>query len=205
MLAWFNLFFPHLGYLAIGIAMLAEGLTLPCPALLILLAAGAASVAGAMDFWLMVIVAAGSYTLGSLIPYYIGYNLPRLQGLPWVGRFIESSLQALAQVNSLFNRHGEKIVALFRPFWIGNLVSYFAGLNRMPYYKFLAYTFFGIAAWSTTVIYLGRLFSSNLPKAAALIKHYSGIAFVLVVVIIALGWWLTKIRQARRSLTDTQE
>lgn len=205
MLAWFNQYFPQLGYLAIGLSMLAEGLTLPCPALIVLLMAGAACAAGKLSFGLAVVIAAGSYTLGSLIPYYIGYNLPRLQNLPWVGHFIETSLRALDQTNSLFRRHGEKIVALIRPFWIGNLVSYFAGLNRMPYHKFLAYTFLGISAWSVSVIFVGQVFSSNLPKAAALIKHYSGIVFVVLIIIGLAGWRLNKLWHARQGLPAARD
>ncbi|NLW17747.1 MAG: DedA family protein, partial [Firmicutes bacterium] len=193
------------GYLAIGVAMLAEGLTLPCPALIVLLMAGAACAAHKMDFWLAAFIASTSYTLGALVPYYIGYNLPRLQNLPWAGRFIATSLQALEQVYSLFGRHGEKIVALMRPFWIGNLVSYFAGLNRMPYYKFLSYTFVGISAWSASVIFIGQVFSSNLPKAAALIKHYSGIAFLLLLVVLMGSWLLFRLRQSKQSLPVTRD
>lgn len=205
MLAWFNQYFPQLGYLAVGLAMLAEGLTLPCPALIVLLMAGAACAAGKLSFWLTVVIAAGSYTLGSLVPYYIGYNLPRLQRLPWAGRFIATSLRALDQISCLFRRHGERVVALIRPFWIGNLISYFAGLSRMPYYKFLAYTFLGISAWSVSVVFIGQVFSSNLPKAAALIKHYSGLAFFLIL-IIGLGSWLfIKLWHAKQSLPAARD
>lgn len=205
MLAWFNQHFSQLGYLAVALAMLAEGLTLPCPALIVLLMAGAACAVGKLSFWAAVIIAAGSYSLGSLVPYYIGYNIPRLQNLPWVGRYVESSLQALDQVNALFKRYGEQAVALFRPFWIGNLISYFAGLNRMACYRFFSFTFIGISAWSIAVVFLGQVFSTNLPKAAALVKHYSGIAFLFVILISLLGWRLTKIRHARQGLPAVRD
>lgn len=205
MLVWFNQFFPQLGYLAIGLAMLAEGLTLPCPALIVLLMAGAACAVGKLSFGLAVFIAAASYTIGALIPYYIGYNLPRLQNLPWIGRFISAPLQALEQINSLVGRHGDKVVAIIRPFWIGNLISYFAGLHRMSFLKFIIYTFAGISAWSLTVVYLGYVFSSNLPKAAALIKHYSGIAFVFFVGVGLIGWWISRVWQLRHSLPASRD
>lgn len=185
--------------------MLAEGLTLPCPALIVLLMAGAACAVGKLNFWLAVFIAAGTYTIGALVPYYIGYNLPKLQGLPWVGRFISAPLQALDQINSLVGKHGEKVVAIIRPFWIGNLISYFAGLHRMSFGKFMAYTFVGISAWSVTVVYVGHIFSSNLPKAAALIKHYSGIAFVLMVGLGLIGWWVSRVWQLRHSVPASRD
>lgn len=205
MLAWFNQYFPQLGYIAIGLAMLAEGLTLPCPALIVLLMAGAACAVGKMSFWLAALIAATAYTIGAMIPYYIGYNLPKLQSLPWVGRFVAAPLHYLDQINPLIGRHGEKVVAIIRPFWIGNLISYFAGLHRMPCYKFLGYTFVGISAWSISVIFVGQVFSSNLPRAAALIKHYSGIAFVLLSVVFMGSWLLFRLRQAKHSLPATRD
>ncbi len=205
MLAWFNQYFPQLGYLAIGLAMLAEGLTLPCPALVVLLMAGAACAVGKMSFWLAAFIAAASYTAGALIPYYVGYNLPRLRNLPWVGRFVEVPIRYLDQINPLIGRHGEKVVAIIRPFWIGNLISYFAGLKRMPCYKFLGYTFAGIAAWSVAVILIGQIFSSNLPKAAALIRQYSVAAFLLLVLLLVGSWILFRSRQARQGLSVTRD
>lgn len=205
MLSWFSQYFSQLGYLAIAIAMLAEGLTLPCPALIVLLMAGAASAAGKISFGLAALVAAVAYTLGAFVPYYLGYNLLKLQNFPWVGKLIVTSLQALDQVNGVFGRHGDKAVAIMRPFWIGNLISYFAGLNRMPFYKFVGYTFIGIAPWSVGVIFVGKIFSTNLARAAGLIKHYSGIAFVIMLVLILGGWFIMKMRQQRQSLPVTRD
>jgi len=191
-LTWFSQYFSQLGYLLIGVAALAEGLTIPCPSLAVLLMAGAACATGKLSFWLTVFIAAASYTLGSLVPYYLGRQIPRLKNLPWAGRIVESSLRALDQVNCLFQRHGEKIVALARPFWIGNCVSYFAGLSRMSCLKFLVYTFAGISVWTITVVYIGQEFSNNLPKAAALIQHYSGLAFIVLVLALLAGWKFLK-------------
>lgn len=205
MLQLFTTYFAQLGYLVIGLAALAEGLTIPCPSMAVLLMAGAASTSDKLSFWATVLVAAVSYTIGSIIPYLIGYNIPRMRTLPWAGRFIEASLKSLDQVNQLFTRHGEKIVALARPFWIGNCVSYFAGLNRMAPWKFLVFTFLGIFTWSMTVVYIGSIFSANLGKAASLIKQYSWIAFFALVAAIAIGWWVARYLKARHGVAAARE
>jgi membrane protein DedA with SNARE-associated domain len=205
LLELFTHYFAQLGYLIIGLAALAEGLTIPCPSLAVLLMAGAATATNKMSFWVSVMIAAVSYTLGSIIPYLIGYNIPRMQTLPWAGKFVEASLRSLDQVNQLFVRHGEKIVAISRPFWIGNCVSYFAGLNRMAPWKFLVFTFLGILTWSTSVVYIGQVFSANLGKAASLIQQYSWVAFAGVVVLAALGWWLSRYIKFRQGVSAARD
>lgn len=200
MLELFTRYFAQLGYLIVALATLAEGLTLPCPALAVLLMAGAAVASGKLSFVAVVLVAATSYTLGAVVPYLIGLNLPRMRRLPWAGRFIEASLKYLDQVNQLFIRHGDKIVALARPFWIGNCVSYFAGLSRMRPGKFLAFTFLGIGTWSATVVFLGQLFSANLGKASRLIKQYSTVVFFAVVLLALAAWGVSKLLKSRKGV-----
>jgi membrane protein DedA with SNARE-associated domain len=205
LLELFTIHFARLSYLIIALATLAEGLTIPCPSLAVLLMAGAATATGKVAFWAAVAVGSVSYTIGALVPYVIGYHIPKLQSLPWVGRLVKVSLQSLQAVNYLFNRHGEKIVALARPFWIGNCVSYFAGLNRMPPWKFLLFTFLGISTWSTVVVYLGHVFSSNLGKAAMLVKHYSGLAFIVLVAAAAGAWLLARHLRVRQGAHAAKE
>ncbi len=205
MLELFTLYFARLSYLIIALATLAEGLTIPCPSMAVMLMAGAATVTGKVSFWTAVAVSSVSYTIGAIIPYTIGYHIPKLQSLPWVGRLVKGSLESLHEVNALFNRHGEKIVALARPFWIGNCVSYFAGLNRMNPWKFMLFTFFGISGWSVVVVYVGHVFSANLGKAATLLRNYSGIAFVSLVVCGAGAWLVTRYLRVRHQAHAAKE
>ena len=205
MLEVFTHYFAQLGYLIVAIAAFAEGLSLPCPALAVLLMAGAAVAHGKMSLLTVVLVAATAYTLGAVVPYMIGLNLTRMRRLPWAGRFIEGSLKYLDQVNQLFIRHGDKIVALARPFWIGNCVSYFAGLSRMRPAKFLAFTFLGIGTWSATVVYVGQVFSANLGNAALLIKQYSTVVFAAIVLLVLLGWGVSRLLRTRKSISTARE
>lgn len=205
MLELFNHYFAQLSYLIIFLAALAEGLTIPCPSMAVLLMAGAATATDKVSFWAAVLVGSVAYTVGAIVPYAIGYHLPGLQRLPWVGRFIEASLKSLDQVNKLFVRHGEKIVALSRPFWIGNCVSYFAGINRMKPLKFLLFTFLGIFGWSVTVVYIGHVFSTNLGKAATLIKQYSWMSFVVLVLVGVGGWLVARYLRLRSQVSTARE
>lgn len=180
--------------------MLAEGLTLPCPAVAVLLMAGAAVASGKMSFWLIVCIAASAYTVGSYAPYLLGKHCMRVSPDSWAGKVINRSSIHLDKLRILFSRYGEQSVALARPFWIGNYVSYFAGLSSMPSYRFLILTFGGIMAWSVAVVSLGQAFSANLAQAALLVKQYSLLAFcVIATIILVLAFVSNILRCARQS------
>lgn len=190
-------YFTHVGYFVVALAMLAEGLTLPFPAVAVLLMAGAAVAGGKMSFWIVVLIAGISYTMGSIVPYFLGKNIIYIQKLAWAERLTSKSAKHITRLGLLFDKHGDQMVAFSRPFWIGNFVSYFAGLARMSLVKFLVLTFSGIFTWSLVVVSIGETFSSNLPKAAKLIKDYSLMATIGVIVIVVGAYWFRNLRKNR--------
>ncbi len=169
--------FAQMGYAIVGLGTLAEGLSLPFPSLIFIIMAGAAVAAGRMSFWNVVFLASTAYTLGAIMPYYLGYNLARLTKYRFVRDILDRLPQPAIAVNSLFARHGNKIVALSRPFWIGNCVSYFAGINKMPTLKFVLYTYLGIFPWAMAGTYAGTIFGANTAKALEFVTNY---AYVVV-------------------------
>lgn len=177
--------FAQMGYLIVGLGTLAEGLSLPFPSVIFVVMAGAAVASGAMSFWPVVLLASTAYTVGAILPYYLGYNLLRLTKYAWVQSVLDKLPQPAIAVNNLFARHGNKIVALSRPFWIGNCVSYFAGINRMHTLKFILYTYLGILPWAIAGTYAGTIFGANTTKALGFVVDYAFImAGVLVLVLI---------------------
>lgn len=189
-------YFTQFGYLVIALSMFIEGLTLPCPAVAILLMAGAATVSGKLAFWPVVTIAASAYTIGSIIPFFLGWNIVYIQRFSWAEKITQKSAKHIERLGRLFEKHGEQIVALSRPFWIGNFVSYFAGLARMSFFRFCVLTFGGIFAWSLVVVSMGAAFSANLPKAALLIRQYS-VAATVALVVILVGAVLIRSRVAQ--------
>ena len=192
-----SLRFAQLGYLTIFLGSLAEGLSLPFPSIVLLIMAGAAVAMGRMSFWSVALLASLAYTLGAVIPYYIGFNLPKLKRYSWVANFAKKTPKPLHQMNKLFAKHGNKIVALSRPFLIGNCISYVAGLAHMSPLKFVAYTFLGILPWATAATLAGLLFGSNIDKAVSMFTRYffllSGAVLIAVIIYIyAKQRWLKR-------------
>jgi membrane protein DedA with SNARE-associated domain len=191
--------FTQMGYALLGLGTLAEGLSLPFPSVLFVIMAGAAVARGKMSFWAVVLLASSTYTLGSIIPYYMGYHLKKLDRYPWMKAWLDRIPKPAQAVNKLFLRHGNKIVALSRPFWIGNCVSYFAGLNHMPTLKFLFYTFAGILPWAIAATYAGTIFGANMQGALDLISQYTYSAMGLIAALLVGGasWQLVTRRKKK--------
>lgn len=188
-----SIHFTQLGYVMVMLGSLAEGLSLPFPSIVLMIMAGTAVAHGKMSFGVVVLLASLAYTAGALIPYTIGFNLARLKKYSWCARFAERT--PFWRVNDLFNKHGPKIVALSRPFLIGNCVSYVAGLTHMPPVKFAAYTFAGILPWAVVATTVGLLFGANLDKAVNMFQGYSSVFAVLLLAAACVMYYYKKHRK----------
>ncbi len=189
--------FAQMGYLIVGLGTLAEGLSLPFPSLIFIIMAGAAVAAGRMSFWAVVLLASTAYTLGAIMPYYLGYNLTRLTRYRVVRDILDKLPQPAIAVNNLFARHGNKIVALSRPFWIGNCVSYFAGINKMHTLKFILYTYLGILPWAIAGTYAGTIFGANTAKALSFVANYAYLVVFGLVTLLAVNYLRGRLRRSR--------
>lgn len=178
-----SLFIEHelFAYMVLIAGNVFEGLAIPFPFIIIVLIAGAFLINDPYELLFLVLLSSVTYTLASFIPYYLGrkfeYNLVRKK------EFMFMNMKHLNTVKKLFNRFGEKIVCISRPLWIGNFVSYFAGITRMNKQKFAIYTFLGILPWHLTILMLGFLFDKKMDMALGYAK---GITWILPVILFGL-------------------
>lgn len=193
-----SLRFAQFGYIIVGLGTLAEGVSLPFPSVIFVIMAGAAVTSGRMSFWAVIMLASTAYTVGAIIPYYLGYNMKRLNKYPWMQRFVGKLPQPAIAVNNLFVRHGSKIVALSRPFWIGNCVSYFAGLNHMSTVKFVVYTFLGILPWAIAATYAGTIFGANTALAIEYVSNYTYLLLGLGVALLSVKLWKLSLKRRKQ-------
>ena len=193
-----SLRFAQFGYIIVALGTLAEGVSLPFPSIIFVIMAGAAVASGRMSFWAVIFLASTAYTIGAIIPYCLGYNLKKLDRFPWIQNLISRLPQPAITVNNLFSRHGSKIVALSRPFWIGNCVSYFAGLNRMPTLKFVFYTFLGIFPWAIAATYAGTVFGANTALAMNFVSNYTYLMGGLATTLFGVMIWKASLKRKKQ-------
>lgn len=127
----------------------------------LLFIAGAVSAGGAMDPWLLgglLMVAAIS---GDSLNYLIGRTAgERLFSNPQSKIFRRDYLQ---RTHEFYDRHGGKTVTLarFLPI-VRTFAPFVAGVGRMPYLRFLAFSVLGTILWVGGLVTLGYFFG-NVP------------------------------------------
>ncbi|MDW5327552.1 DedA family protein [Plantactinospora sp. KLBMP9567] len=181
------------GGLAFGESAAFVGLFLPGETALLL--GGALAATGRVSLPAMVVVS----TVAAIAGDSVGYEIGRWTGPPlrrsrpgrWVGE------ERWSRAERFVARHGPLAVLLGR--WVGvlrTLVPALAGMNRMPYRRFLLFNALGGAAWATAVVMVGYLAGASWRR----IENHLGEAGagLAALVVLCLGaWWL--IRRRRRA------
>ncbi len=149
-----------------------------------------------LDILLLVLAASVGATVGGLV----GFGLGRWAGAPALeryGRFVGLGAPRIRLGRFLFLTHGGKIVFFIR--FIPVLAPFggvLAGLNRMPWGRFLLFDALGGVAWSAAIGFGAYLFGA----AFEAVGRPLGIAgVVLLVVLGVLG-----VRFIKRKETELQ-
>lgn len=131
-------------------------------------------------------------TLGAMLGAIINYLLALWLGRPIVYAFADSKLghflllssQKIQTAEDYFNKHGKISTFIGRLIpAIRQLISIPAGLAKMPFCTFLAYTFLGALLWNSVLALLGYIAHGQ----ANLINQYNHELSIAVVVIIVLA------------------
>lgn len=142
-----------------------SNLFLPVPSELVLPLAGYLVGQGYFSF-LPVLVAS---TAGSMFSALVLYALGRWVGeeslrrfVRRFGRFVFVSESGIDKASSWFDRHSGEAVLIVRLLpGVGNLISVPAGIERMPVWRFVAYTGLGNGLWNGVFICLGWALGSE--------------------------------------------
>ncbi|GAB3964407.1 DedA family protein [Plantactinospora veratri] len=182
------------GGLAFGESAAFVGLFLPGETALLL--GGALAATGRVSLPAMVVVS----TVGAIAGDSVGYEIGRWTGPPlkrsragrWVGE------ERWGRAERFVARHGPLAVLLGR--WVGvlrTLVPALAGMNRMPYRRFLLFNALGGAAWATTVVMVGYLAGASWRRIENHLGE-AGAGLAALVVLCLAAWWLFRRRRRAR-------
>ena len=153
-----------------------ESATLPVPSEVVLPLAGYWVYKGQIEFWPAVVVASLGSLVGTSIDFGIGYYLGR-QAILRYGRWIRLNEHHLERGETWFTKYGNPAVLLARfvPL-VRTVIAFLAGISKMSFGKFLAFSAIGIFVWDAILIYLGEVAGQN----RDLIINSLQSAFVLV-------------------------
>ncbi len=143
------------GYPGIFFAMVIEGILTPIPSPVFLPFAGLLASEGVMILPLVILIGTAGATLGSLGAYSIGLWL----GRPFLlrrGKLLGIGEDQLDVADRWFQRYGIWAIFLGNAMTgIRSIISFPAGLTRMPLKAFIPFTFLGALVWTTVLVTLG--------------------------------------------------
>ncbi|MCW8307966.1 DedA family protein [Acidiphilium sp. PA] len=187
-----------LGYAGIAVLMALESACIPLPSEVILPFAGYLVSTGRFDLWLVAIVGALGCNIGSTVAYAVGYA----GGRPLVerfGRYVLLDEAELTRVEGFFGRYGSVTVLVSRMLpVVRTYIALPAGMARMNFWKFQAYTFIGSLPWCLVLAYvgfrLGKAWETN--KRLHAVMHDFTIATVAVLAVLIV-WYGVRIWRGR--------
>ena len=154
-----------IAYLTICLAMFLENVIPPIPSEIIMPLGGFFVYQQKLNFYILVFWGLIGTILGSLPWYYLGrlVNEKKLSNfLDKRGKYLGISSDDLAKSKKWFDKYGVSLV-----FWgrlipgIRTLISVPAGIELMPFSKFLIWTTMGSFIWVSLLTYTGYLFGEN--------------------------------------------
>jgi membrane protein DedA with SNARE-associated domain len=172
------------GYAGIFVLMLLESACIPIPSEATMLFAGFDVSKG--DLTLFGIVAAGvaGNLVGSWIAYGVGYY-GRIELLER-NRFIHINPKHLRTADSWFERYGSATVFFTRMLPIvRTFISLPAGVARMPFWRFTAFTLLGCIPWVLALGLIGKQVGSNWDQWKNHLHYFDYAVVALVIVGIA--------------------
>ncbi len=199
--------YEAVGYLGVAFWVALESVVIPIPSELVLPFAGFLVGDGtaiepltgqAWSYWLVVLAGTIGATVGALIAYAIGAwgGRPILER--W-GRYLGISAADLDRAESFFDRHGEAASFFGRMIpVIRSLVSFAAGVARMPIGRFTLFTFLGSLPFTALLVFAGLQLGANWEEVGGILKRFE-YAIVAVLVVIVIAWIWFRIIKPRRA------
>lgn len=201
--------YEAVGYLGVALWVAIESVVIPIPSELVLPFAGFLVGEGAAvepltgqpwNYFLVVLAGTVGATVGALVAYAIGAwgGRPILER--W-GRYLGITPADLDRAEGFFARHGSAAAFFGRMIpVVRSLVSFAAGIARMPLPTFTLFTFLGSLPFTAVLVLAGVQLGANWETVGGIIKRFE-YAVIAILVVIALAWlWVRVIRPRRAAV-----
>ena len=184
-------FIGSAGVVAVFLLMTLESACIPVPSEAIMLFAGFSVSKGELTLVGIVVAGVLGNLAGSWIAYAVGYY-GRLDLLD-KNRLIHINRKHLKWADDWFERYGSATVFFSRMLpIIRTFISLPAGVARMPFWRFTAFTLAGSIPWVLALALLGQSVGDNWESW----RHNLGYLdyVVAAAILVGIGWWLLKRR-----------
>ncbi|WP_018130291.1 DedA family protein [Effusibacillus pohliae] len=171
-----------LGYIGVAIGLMIEII----PSEIVLAYGGYLVSLGKINFAGAVVAGTIGGVLAQLFLYWAGYY----GGRPFLekyGKYVFIHKKQIDMAEHWFHRYGPGVIftARFIPV-VRHAISIPAGIAKMPFWKFTAYTTLAILPWSIFFLYLGHQLGSNWKEINEIAKPYVQPAMIIALVLTGL-------------------
>lgn len=202
-IGWVLSLMESLGEVGVGIAVLVETFVPPMPSEAILPGAGFLAFDGRMNAVLAAIAATLGALVGAWIWYAIGAAVGRERTRNIVNRIPLMDYDDFDKAEAFFLKWGGLAVFVGRCVpMIRSFISIPAGIERMNFWKFSAYTFAGSLVWNSIWVGLGYGFG---PVIRPVLSQWSGILSNAVLVLLVLIFLVFIVLRLRRNARRRRE
>ena len=185
-------YLAHYGYFALFFGVLMEDFGLPVPGEALLIASAVWAALGHFNIVLVAVIGFMAAVLGDNIGFAIGHSGGRRLALRY-GRYVFLPQNRLIKLESLFIRHGGKVIVVAR-FVEGlrQFNGFVAGTLRYPWHRFLIFNIIGaifwVGSWSALAYYAGQ----HLPQFYHWFHNWQSMLLIVLPLIAggALLYWL---------------
>jgi len=170
------------GYVAVFVFVAVEYAGIPVPGETMLIAAAAYAGTGQLQIAQVITIAAVGVTTGSTVGYVVGRTGGRELVLRY-GKYVRLDAAKLRAGEDFFAKHGDKTVVLGR--FVAVLRTFaclLAGLNRMPWGRFMVFNIVGAVFWAMLWGVLAFELGQNLSMLETLVRTVGIIGAAIVVV-----------------------
>lgn len=202
--------YETVGYVGLALWVAIESVIVPIPSEIVLPFAGFLVGAGTTlepitgaPWSLPLTVLAG--TAGSLVGAWIAYAIGYFGGRPLIlrwGRYLLFGEDELHRTEAFFAQYGAAASLLGRVVPIvRSLVSFAAGVGKMPLLPFTIYTAIGSAVWVTFLVSAGALLGAGWEDILPWLKRFEYVILGLLAAaaIAFVAWRIRGMRRARRA------
>jgi membrane protein DedA with SNARE-associated domain len=177
------------GYLGIFIAAFAETIFPPIPSELIFPLAGFVGFKSNFTYFetfLMASSGAVGATFGAIVIYIVSFKIGRI-AIVKLGKYVFVSEKKIESAERWFEKYGIYAVFLGRMApGVRELISVPAGIARMPFAKFVTFTFFGSLIWSVILVFSGYFLGNSWESLSETFSDYFTLISVIVLLSIAI-------------------
>jgi membrane protein DedA with SNARE-associated domain len=193
-----------LGAPGVGLAILLENIFPPIPSEVVLPLAGFTVTAGDLSFWPTFLWATAGSVVGAWLLYWVGQAIgaDRLRKIAdWMWLVEPGDVD---KALGWFDKYGPASVFFGRLIpGVRSLISIPAGIDRMNFLKFTAWTAGGSTLWNALLIGLGIWLGERYDVVAQYIDQYSTVVYViLALAVVAVIVYLIRRSMKRKAERD---